>query len=119
MHYSEIPPEELSPEFGSNANIRWLIKEEDGVKAFAMRYFEIRPGGRIVPHKHPWEHEIFVVKGEGKLRIGSEWYVVKKGTFIFIPPNVVHEYVNEGNENFEFLCMIPLKPTAKEEEIEC
>ncbi|MCD6324424.1 MAG: cupin domain-containing protein [Desulfurococcales archaeon] len=120
MNYQQIPPEELKPDFGENATIRWLIKEDDGAKAAAMRYFEVRPGGKIKPHHHPWEHEIFVVKGEGRLRIGRKWYDVRAGDFIYVPPNTVHEYINAGEESFEFICVIPLKPTVDEDKpLEC
>ena len=119
MHFSEVKAEMLPESMGTKSSIRWLIREDDGARAAAMRYFQILPGGKIFGHHHPWEHEIFVVRGAGKLRIGSKWYLVDQGTFIFIPPNVEHEYINEGNEPFEFICIIPLKPTAKEEVIKC
>ncbi|ABM79957.1 cupin domain-containing protein [Hyperthermus butylicus] len=93
--------------------IRWLIRDSDGARAFAMRYFTMEPGSHIPGHKHPWEHEIFVIKGSMKVRIGSNTYDVGEGSFIFIPPNVEHEYW-AGSEGAHFLCLIPLKPTVDE-----
>ena len=119
MYFTEVKAEELPAEMGVKSNIRWLIKGEDGARAAAMRYFQIFPKGKIYRHHHPWEHEIFITKGSGELRIGSKWYSVKQGMFIFIPPNVEHEYVNKGSESFEFICIIPLKPTAREEVVKC
>jgi quercetin dioxygenase-like cupin family protein len=119
MKFTDIKAEELKPDFGVKSTIRWLITDADGARASAMRYFQIMPGGKIFPHHHPWEHEIFIVKGEGKLRIGRRWYSVSEGTFIFIPPNVEHEYVNSSDQPFEFICVIPLKPTAEDKLVEC
>ena len=119
MYFTDVKAEELPENMGSKSSIRWLIRDEDGARAAAMRYFQIRPGGKIYGHHHPWEHEIFVVRGDGKLRVGSKWYSVRQGMFIFIPPNVEHEYINDGREPFEFLCVIPLKPTAEEKLVRC
>ena len=115
--YRDVPEEPV--EIAENTTIRWLISRKDGAPNFAMRLFRIGPGGSIPSHSHDWEHEIFVLEGEGRVRVGSKWYDVSKGYFIFIPPNVEHEYVNTGPTNLSFLCMIPLKPTAEDKEVKC
>ncbi len=109
---SEVRLEAVPKDMGVGVFVRWLIKGEDGARAFAMRLFELEPGAHILPHKHPWEHEIYVLEGVGRVRIGGEHYDVGKDYFIFIPPNVEHEYWNTGESRLKFLCMIPLKPTA-------
>ena len=108
----DVAPEALPPEMGRKAFIRWLISSRDGAPTFSMRFFEVGVGGSIHPHHHPWEHEIFVLSGEGRIRIGSTWYRVSGGMFIYIPPNVEHEYVNTGGEALKFLCLIPNEATA-------
>ena len=114
-HYTDVKPEKVSEDMATKTWIRWLIKKEDGAPTFAMRLFTVEKEGHINAHKHPWEHEIFILDGEGEIRIGEKFYTVKKGYFIFIPPNVVHEYWNRGDSELEFLCMIPHEPTAPEE----
>ncbi len=107
VHYTQVEKERVE-----NANgtwIRWLITERDGAPNFAMRLFEVEPGGHIPAHKHPWEHEIFVLEGEGRIRIGDNNYVVKPGYVVFIPPDIVHEYWNTGKTFLKFICVIPLK----------
>ncbi|MCE4623798.1 MAG: cupin domain-containing protein [Caldisphaeraceae archaeon] len=110
-NYLEVKEEKLSEDFGTGAYIRWLLRDNDGAKTFFMRYFRIEKGGHINHHFHPWEHEIFVLEGEGRIRIGSKVYRVSKGNFVFIPPNVDHEYW--ADTEMRFLCMIPSKPTAE------
>ena len=39
-----------------------------GAPNFTMRHFEVAPGGRTPFHAHPWEHEVYVLSGTGKVR---------------------------------------------------
>jgi len=88
--------------------VRWLIGRQTGAKTYAMRLFEIAPGGIVPLHDHPEEHEIFVLKGEAKL-IGDLEGTAKKDDVVYVPSNVPHGYDNrEGKEIFRFICVIPL-----------
>ncbi len=112
-YWRKVKSKPVRKEMGANTKIRWLISEEDGAPTFVMRMFEMKPGGYIKLHKHPWEHEIYVVDGEGEIIIGDKAYKVSKGNFIFIPPNIMHAYRNtSSNKTFRFLCVIPIKPKA-------
>jgi len=110
--YRDVPEEPV--EIAENTTIRWLISRKDGAPNFAMRLFRIGPGGSIPSHSHDWEHEIFVLRGSGLVRIGEKEYRVSEGTFLFIPPNVEHYYENTGEGDLEFLCLIPLKGVPPE-----
>ncbi len=118
-HYTEVPERKLGEKFGREVYIRWLIAERDGAKLYSMRIFRLGKGGVINRHKHPWEHEIFVLKGVMRVGIGSKSYEVREGYFIYIPPNVEHDYVNIGDEDAYFICTIPNKPTTEEKEVKC
>lgn len=90
--------------------VRWLITEETGARNFAMRLFEVEPGGYSPLHSHPWEHEIFILEGEG-IAIGEDGArPLKEGDVIFIPPGERHQLKNTGEEKLMFLCLIPIKP---------
>ncbi len=89
--------------------MRWLIGRQTGAKTYAMRYFEIAPGGIVPIHNHPEEHEIFVLQGEVNLLGNGEGLVARKNDVIFIPSNEPHGYDNtKGTEPFRFICVIPL-----------
>lgn len=119
-HYTEVKSLAVPPDAARKTYIRRLISEEDGAPTFTMRLFEVEVGGSIAPHHHPWEHEIFILEGEGKVKIGSKWYVVSEGYFIYIPPNVEHEYVNTGEKTLKFICVIPHKPSVEgREPVKC
>ena len=78
-----------------------------------MRRFVIKPGGNIPLHTNSLEHEQFVLAGKAKLNINHEFFVVESGDVIFIPEGVPHSYVNLGNDDYVFLCMIPNKEDEK------
>lgn len=117
--WSSVKAQPVDRSMAEKTTIRWLIRKEDGAPTFAMRLFELEPEAHIYAHRHPWEHEIFVLEGKGRIRIGAKIYDVEQGMFVFIPPNVEHEYWNTGNSIMRFLCLIPHKATAEERVPEC
>ncbi len=93
----------------SKLRVRWLITGETGAPNFAMRLFEMEPEGYSPLHEHPWEHEVFVLEGEGIVvgRRGRSSF--KAGDVIFVPPNEKHQFRNSSRKNVRFLCIVPLK----------
>jgi len=90
--------------------IEWLVDRHDGVPNFEMRRFTIKPGGSISKHYHPdIEHEQYVLKGRYRVGVGDMVYDVQEGDSVYIPAGTAHWYENTGNENAEFLCIVPKK----------
>ncbi len=114
LYYELVEEDKVSEDMASKTWIRWLISKEEA-PTFSMRMFRVEPGGHIKAHHHPWEHEIFILNGVGEVKIGSRVYRVTRGFFLYIPPNVEHEYWNRGEKDLVFLCVIPVKPTVNEE----
>ena len=106
-HYKEISPDPVSEEGASGLTVRWVISEKDGAPNFAMRVFEVQPGGYSPHHKHPWEHEVFILEGEGVLVQEEKESPFSKGDVIFVPPDEVHQLKNTSEETLEFICLIP------------
>lgn len=103
--------EETPVEFANSKNVmvRWLIGRRTGAKTYAMRHFDIKPGGIIPLHTHTEEHEIFVLEGEAKVLSDVEGLVAKKDDVVFVPSEMPHGYDNtEGTKSFRFICVIPL-----------
>jgi quercetin dioxygenase-like cupin family protein len=96
------------------AYIQWLISRKDGARNFELRKFTLSPRGRIPPHLHDdIEHEQYVLKGRYTIIIDDKKYKVKEGTVVYIPPGAVHEYLNDSDEEAEFLCIIPAREKYK------
>ncbi|HHT9127014.1 MAG TPA: cupin domain-containing protein [Candidatus Brocadiia bacterium] len=105
-NYKDITAETVE-EGAMGVKIRWMITEDMGAKNFVMRHFEVATKGFTPLHKHEWEHEVFVLSGEGAVTGGDENKRFKQGDVIFIPGNEMHQFRNTGNEPMTFLCLIP------------
>lgn len=96
-------------EGSSKLKVRWLITEEMGAPNFAMRLFEMEPKGNSPLHSHPWEHEVFILEGEGHVVSEGKETRFRAGNAIFIPPNEKHQFKNTGGKTVKFLCLVPNK----------
>ncbi len=86
---------------------REIITTDDGALHFCMRVFEVEPGNSTPYHSHWWEHEVFVLSGQGVVS-GQEEAPIKAGSVIFVAPNEQHCFVNNSHEPLRFICVIPL-----------
>ena len=85
---------------------------DDGAPAFTLRHFEVEPGASSPYHDHDWEHEIYVVGGEGEL-VGEEGpLTLKPGDAAYVAPGEKHCLRNGGSGVFSFLCVVPLRGEA-------
>jgi quercetin dioxygenase-like cupin family protein len=111
-HYSEIELEPVEMDGAKGAHIRWLISEKDGAPNFAMRMFEVEAGGFTPYHGHSWEHENYILEGEGVLVTEEGEKPFKPGDIIYVPPMYKHSYKNTGVGVLKFLCLIPNPESA-------
>ncbi|HER43239.1 MAG TPA: cupin domain-containing protein [Candidatus Eisenbacteria bacterium] len=107
MKALEISARDVDMEGAEGVNIRWLISKDDGAPGFAMRLFEVAPGGHSPLHSHDWEHEVYVVDGRGELESGGDRRPFEKGWFILVPPGMEHSFINTGDGVMRFLCLVP------------
>lgn len=63
-----------------------------------MSYTEIYPNKTSNHHIHPWEHEVYIIKGAGTLVCDGKEYPIKAGDAIFTPGNVDHYTLNNGGQ---------------------
>lgn len=107
--FENITLEDVNVEGAKNAKIRWLIAQKDKAPNFALRMFEVEVGGFTPFHNHPWEHESFVLEGEGELVLEDDVKPFKKWDVIYIDPNMKHQFRNTGDTLMRFLCIIPIE----------
>ena len=107
VHYSNIPAQEFTGEDVQDVSMRVGITDTDGAPNFAMRLFHVKPGGYTPFHKHHWEHEVFVVSGHGTLVLDQEERELSVGDFVYVEPDAMHQFKNAGEEEFQFICVVP------------
>ena len=74
-----------------------------------MRIFELAPGMSTAFHTHDWEHELFVLSGEGALVEDKKETPLKPEDVVFVPANEKHSFSNKGNSTFRIICVVPTK----------
>jgi quercetin dioxygenase-like cupin family protein len=106
-HYERVAQAPVTMEGSSGCQVRWLVDEKNGAPNFAMRQFEVAPGGFTPKHHHPYEHEVFVLEGEGVVLEGNVEHPLRAGDFVLVSPDEVHQFRNTGGSPLKFLCLVP------------
>ena len=106
-HQGEVTAEKIME--GKGVHIQLLIDDKVGAPTFALRRFTVEAGGFTPYHSHEWEHEVFVLDGEGCLvdDKGVE-HPLREGNAVFVDPNLMHQFKNVGTTPFIFLCIVPI-----------
>ena len=86
--------------------MQMLISPKDAPH-FAMRKFVIEQNGNMPLHTNSVEHEQYVLKGKAIVTLGEQTFIAQKDDVLFIPAGVAHAYEVVGNEDYEFLCLVP------------
>ena len=92
--------------------LRTLIGEEQGAPRFAMRVFEVEPGGSTPFHDHWWEHEVFILSGQGVVRSVEGETPLQAEDAVLVPGGETHCFRNTGSTTLRFICCIPTATAA-------
>ncbi len=103
----DVDESPVKMEGARDISIRWLIDQKVGAENFAMRLFRVEKDGCTPYHQHDWEHEVFVLQGEGIVRTEEGDNKLGPRSVLFMPGGKWHQFLNAGPEDFEFLCLIP------------
>lgn len=106
-HYEQVQQSPVDMPGAKGCHVRWLIGQDENAPNFAMRQFEVAVGGNTPKHSHPYEHEVFVLEGEGIVVEGDQEHPLKSGDVIYVRPDEVHQFRNVGDAPLKFLCLVP------------
>ncbi len=104
-----IHPNELETEIRSGAMTRLAGVSEGlvGASGIHLAIATIPPGCSSSPHYHVnCESAIYVVKGRGRFIIGPNLETelpIGPGDFVYVPPDAVHQPVNDGPDTMELI----------------
>ncbi len=103
-HWKEVEPEQMM----EGVRVRWVIGKNLNPPNFYFRVFELDPAASTPYHSHPWEHESFILEGKAGIKFpDGSIREAEPGTYIFIPPNEKHQFINLGEGTLRFICVIP------------
>jgi quercetin dioxygenase-like cupin family protein len=97
---------EAQPEI-EGVTMRVVIGPEEGAPYFNMRVFEVQPGHASPHHSHWWEHEVFVLSGQGVVKTDQGEVSIGHGSTVFVPNGEMHQFHNTGDSVLRFICLIP------------
>jgi quercetin dioxygenase-like cupin family protein len=106
-HYEQVESQAVDMQGAEGCRVRWLIGSAEGAPTFAMRQFEVLPGGHTPRHSHPYEHEVFVLEGQGVVYEGDQPHPLRAGDVVYVKPDEVHQFRNTGSGSLKFLCLVP------------
>ncbi len=99
------------------AMIYELIESEERKKLdFALAVGFLPKGRKALAHHHDISEELYYfLSGEGRVRVGREYFDVKKGSLVYIPVNNIHALENKSDsEELEVLCVSSPAYTEKD-----
>ena len=108
VHAADLDPQPVTEQGAANATVRWLLSRPEGAPHFAMRLFDLAPGGYTPSHEHAWEHEVYMLEGEVEVVGNDGPRRVRPGDAVLVLPDERHQFRNVGAVPARFLCLIPL-----------
>jgi quercetin dioxygenase-like cupin family protein len=111
-HYTDIPAKPVAMKGALDVTVREVITPRTGASHFSMRIFEVAPGGHTALHDHTYEHEIFILEGQGEVTEGARIYELQPGSTVFISPGTPHQFRNPNDTMLRFVCLIPNLETS-------
>lgn len=94
-----------------------VLGHATGATGIGCSWYEVPPGRTAFPfHYHCANEEaLFILEGEGSLRIGEERVSVSAGDYVtLVPgPDHAHQLINTGSAPLRYLCMSTLGTTAE------
>lgn len=109
VNASGIPVEDMARKGAEKVKVQYLIDERQGSERFALRLYTVGKSGHTPLDQHEYEHQVYVLSGQGLLKLSKEnssaLRTLRAGDTIFIPSNAVHQFSNERDEPFVFLCV--------------
>lgn len=105
----DTPHAPVSMEGASSVAMALMVGREHGAPHFALRHFEVAPGGHTPHHSHDYEHEVFIVDGSGTLHLDGRDHALRAGDVAYVPAEKVHQFRADRGSGLSFLCLVPVE----------
>lgn len=107
---AEVPANPVTLPGAEKLTMRLMVGREHGAPTFAMRIFDVAPGGHTPHHAHNYEHQVMILEGTGHAvggPDGATQHPVQAGDVLFIPANETHQFRNTSSTPMRFMCLVP------------
>lgn len=102
--------EPVQMEGAKDVKVRVIFGPKDKAPTFAMRLFELGPGGHTPYHQHNFEHEVLVLAGEVAVVREDGVVPLKVHDALLVAANEVHQFRNlSSSKPAQFLCLVPVE----------
>ena len=88
-----------------------LFGAEAGL-ACELRYFEVDCGGHSTLERHEHVHAIVILRGAGRVLVGTQIYDVEPFDLVRVPPQTWHQLRADPEHPLGFLCLVDAKRDA-------
>lgn len=106
---NDVPNKPVVMDGAKDASVRVLFGPAENAPTFAMRIFELAPGGNTPLHSHDFEHQIMVLEGDIALVGDSTEDHIAVGDVAMIMPNDRHQFRNMSDTHIaRFMCLVPV-----------
>ncbi len=109
VNAASVPMENLGKKGSERVSVSYLVDERQGSERFALRLYSVEKGGHTPIDRHEYEHQVYVLTGQGLLKQSGDkaaaLQTLHTGDTVFIPSNAVHQFINDRDEPFVFLCV--------------
>ncbi len=105
-----VPLQDVKMDGAKDVKVRVVLGPVDEAPTFAMRIFELGPGGHTPFHTHPFEHEAVIL--EGRIASVSEEgsKELKVSDALLIYPDEAHQFRNlSETKTARFMCLVPVE----------
>lgn len=110
MHIRNIDETDLVPvqmDGVKGASMAIMAGREHGAPNFSLRQFKVEPGGHTPRHRHDYEHEVYVIDGQGEVLLDGAYRAIRAGDVILVPAEEEHQFRVTGSRPLRFLCAVP------------
>ena len=107
-HESEIRSRPVYGDGKQRVYKQILVGPQDGYQGF-LREFTLDPGASSPYHQHDWHHVVYILEGNGLVKIEGEEQPLRRGTVVHAEAGKIHGFFNTGSTPLRFLCLVPEK----------
>ncbi|NLK42075.1 MAG: cupin domain-containing protein [Planctomycetes bacterium] len=105
----DVPAQPVRMQDAKDVTVRVLFGPQDKAPTFAMRLFELAPGGHTPLHAHPFEHEVIILEGDVALVSLNGEKPLRPNDVVLVAPDEQHQFKNPSPSSCaRFICLVPI-----------